>query len=446
MIIAVVAYDAVVHDPMVGYDAPNHVRYAEALAAGHWPKPPEVYEYFSPPLPYVIPAAAMRLCGASSWWAVKCAQLLNVVLCLVIIRGVRRLAEAMRPGDVWMDVATLLFLATVPAFYRTLALFRGEGFVAAFGVLAACELVHVVKRDRDHSPLLLGCYLGLAALSRQWAFGLWGGAALFFALQAIGRRAEWSSALRSAAIVLALAISLAAPFYLYLALTYGKVTAFNRQGAESLTLANQPETFYFGVDTGALRFDPIRPSAPNRMPTIFYADFWGDYWAYFLVYARDPRDGRYLFGPDFEHATTSPSDVVTNRPSIARYLGRNLVLDVFPSAFFVVGLLAGILELPRVLRTTADRRGEVRFLAAAMLAGSLSLFLWFVIMYPERREGDTVKASYMLQCIPFLALLAADRLVALRDCSQRAFAIAFAALIVIMLHNLPAAVTRYAIR
>jgi hypothetical protein len=448
----VVLLNACLHDPTVGYDAPSHIRYFEVLSTLRWPRPPEVYEFFSPPLPYAFPALLVGAFGLSPWWAAKCAQFLNVALSVILTRSLLRLCDSMRPGDPRFGLTALLCLAIVPAYYRTFAFFRGEPFVATVGVLAAREAFDMIQRGVPrHGAARLGGFLGLAALSRQWGFGLWAGTASFLLVQAIARADRRNELARSLATSIVIASLVAGGFYLYLIRSYGTPKAFNRLPASTLALGNQPSTFYLGLDLGALVRDPIRPSSPNRLPTILYADFWGDYWAYFVVYARDVERGCYLFGADFEAATTNepePTGIESNRRALAGYLGRNDLLGLLPSALFLVGLIAGACQVGPILRGSArSREADGRLLSALLVLASLALFLWFLIMYPDpTEEGDTVKASYMIQCVPFLALLGGDRLTRIGDRSSLGLPLALVGLGLILAHNLPAAVTRYVVR
>src|SRR5262249_57814554 len=51
--------NAIRHDPAVGYDANAHLRYITVLATARLPDPRDTYEFFTPPLPYVVPAAVV---------------------------------------------------------------------------------------------------------------------------------------------------------------------------------------------------------------------------------------------------------------------------------------------------------------------------------------------------------------------------------------------------
>ncbi len=80
LILAVLLLNAFLHDPTNGYDAQDHRHYVQALA-DHWrlPTKAETGQYYSPPLPYTLPAALTAL-QLGLWKALKAAQLFNVIL------------------------------------------------------------------------------------------------------------------------------------------------------------------------------------------------------------------------------------------------------------------------------------------------------------------------------------------------------------------------------
>ncbi|MEZ4642171.1 MAG: hypothetical protein R3E31_05415 [Chloroflexota bacterium] len=54
LINGIVFYNALFHNPRTGYDADAHIMYM-GTSRGQLPNREQTYEYFSPPLPYVIP-------------------------------------------------------------------------------------------------------------------------------------------------------------------------------------------------------------------------------------------------------------------------------------------------------------------------------------------------------------------------------------------------------
>jgi hypothetical protein len=90
---------------------------------------------------------------------------------------------------------------------------------------------------------------------------------------------------------------------------------------------------------------------------------------------------------------------------------------------------------------TVDRGAALAF---GLVATSLAGFLWFLVSFPKPGEGDTIKATYMAQCLPFLAILGADAVARLRDRWPAAAAVAIGVLSVAALHNVGTAFTRWA--
>ena len=89
--------NAVLHNPYVGYDVDDHIAYLETLAQARLPWVEDSDEFFSPPLPYVLPAIFIGLLNLSTFLTLKLAQIINAFLALgsafIITRMVDREAE-----------------------------------------------------------------------------------------------------------------------------------------------------------------------------------------------------------------------------------------------------------------------------------------------------------------------------------------------------------------
>ena len=123
------------HDPTVGYDGLQHLSYAHTLATGRLPEPADSNEFFSPPLPYALPAALMAA-GLDPWHAAKGAQLLNVLFSIGLTWSLVGIAGLVRPDDDALKLATVCALALFPVYFKTFALVRGEPCLAFCVVLA----------------------------------------------------------------------------------------------------------------------------------------------------------------------------------------------------------------------------------------------------------------------------------------------------------------------
>src|SRR5512135_2277972 len=79
-IVLLLLLNAFLHDPTAGYDAEDHMHYVQTLATyGRLPVKSETGQYYSPPLPYILPAVLTAL-RFGLWKALKIAQFFNVLL------------------------------------------------------------------------------------------------------------------------------------------------------------------------------------------------------------------------------------------------------------------------------------------------------------------------------------------------------------------------------
>src|SRR3954469_8245539 len=97
LINGIVFYNARVHDPRIGYDSVEHILYMQTLARGRLPRQADSNEFFSPPLPYVPGALAMRL-GVSPVNALRTNQYAGVAFSLVLTFFLLRLARQISSG------------------------------------------------------------------------------------------------------------------------------------------------------------------------------------------------------------------------------------------------------------------------------------------------------------------------------------------------------------
>ena len=114
----IVLTNTCLHNPTVGYDAAEHLKYIRALASLHLPKPAESREFFSPPLPYVFPALLGWSGLTKLWWAAKAAQLLNAVLSIGLTFYLLKICDLIRPQSSHLKGASLFLLAMLPVYYR----------------------------------------------------------------------------------------------------------------------------------------------------------------------------------------------------------------------------------------------------------------------------------------------------------------------------------------
>lgn len=375
----VVLFNAV-HTPFIaGYDTKWHIISTQVLSTGHLPEQKNSDEFFSPPLPYALPALAYRLTGSPEVTG-KIGQLQNVPLSVGITLLIVALARRLSPDRPFHAPLALLALAVLPVYYKSFAFFRGEPMLTFF-LLAA---IYVLYRSKGsvRSAALVGVCMGLAALSRQWAI---------MAIPALGlyaiveRRWRW----KQIVVAGALAALIGGWFYLFLTVNYGTPMAFNRNPGKELP----PLTFFTGLGSGALFSTPVRRSFDNQVWPILYSDTWGDYWLFWANPSRSSVD-----------------------PLRVALLARMNVVNALTTVVFAVALI----------RSLPQRRNALLFLVIGL---TMAGFLFFLIRYPNK-QGDNIKATYVLQMYPLVALIVGGWL-------ARYWRVALIAGVLLVAHNLP---------
>ena len=445
-------YNALRHDPLVGYDAEEHLNYVRALSSFSLPDTDDTREFFSPPLPYLLPAMLRASGVASDPTVFRAALLLNVAFSVGLFVFLWKICQLLRPNSAIFKLWTFALLGALPAYYKSFAFIRGEPLLAFLAVAMAYTALKLwlapamsMRRQSLHY-LALGLLLGGILLSRQWGFFLLPAVGLLaiVAPRAVGERL----AVRMALVIgsIGVAAIVAGGFYLHLYRDHGSATAFNRSPHKQFALSNQPLSFYTGLSLHQLFTDPARPAFANQLFPVFYAELWGDYQCYFLIYGWDSANNRHLRGDELlfllnppperpywygwrRRGPTPPAgevrprleDLMTNRREMASYLGQAHRAAVGPSIVLLAGVIwgtvAAALWLTFRLRgksTEADpRRASLGFFIL-LVAGSFLGYFWFLLHYPSLESGNTIKATYMLQTFPFIALLSADVLAAVQ--------------------------------
>jgi hypothetical protein len=443
--------NAVLHDPTKGYDAKDHIQYIQTLAEDRRiPTCQDSAQCYIPPLPYMLPAILLATGQVTLLAAAKLAQLVNVLLSLALTYYVVKICALLEPDRAVLRISSLAAFGILPVFYKTYALIRGEVYLPLLAVFIAYLLlsIFVAGRSTTASAILLGSALGLALLARQWGLLAFPAVFIFVAYAAIKDRSRWQVAAKIAGACLLFPVLVAGWYYGLMWQRYGTLTAWDRP-ASKLSPAALPPEFYFGLGSGRLFTDPIRPSFSNQLPAIFYADTWGDYSAYFLVYIKDKATGRFRSGEELERLVGTsgpvPARFDTNRFSINSYLGRVNLVSLLPSLILAAGLAYGIALAARWLtKPQPVPKAYAALLFSLVILFSLAGYGWYLLRYQNHGQaGDLIKATHMMQIFPFLGLLGGQVLGKLERRSTMLWWGLMILLGAIALHNIPAMVTHY---
>ena len=443
----IVLVNAILHDPTIGYDALDYFKYIEILSTGRFPTPTESREFFSPPLPFIFPSLLMALFHTDILVAAKLAQFSNFLLSIGVTLTLISICNIVQRNSNSLQIASLAFLGILPVYYKSMAFVREEPYSIFLAVFSAKILLEILIRGQRSlsKALTLGICIGLLLLTRQWAFFLLPAMIITVVIDALKHTERIPDYLKMSVESLIAILIISSWFYIHLLINAGSPMAFNRAVADQFNVSNQPRSFYLGRGSGKLFIDPVRESFPRQFIPIFYSEIWGDYWCYFSVFGWDSRASVYVAGDLLtSYVSKAPDWLTTNRFSMGEYLGKVNLVSILPTLLAILGFCSGFIAFCYVLlqkRTSAENTGFSFFML--LILSSMLGYLWFHLKYPVPGEGDTIKATYMLQIFPFVALLTGGVMQRIRRISTIPYYLFLGTLAMVFVHNFNAMLTHY---
>ena len=374
----------IAHFPWLrSYDASASAHYAQVLGHEHrLPHESETDVWHNPPLFYLV---------AGAFYAVgdhvgigepgRAVQVISAACVLATMLLAMLIARELFPGSRWIPVLALVLAATTPVLVRAGSLFHPEPLAT---VLTTAGLYVGVRALARHAlgwrvGLLAGVLLGLANLTRTWALAALVAVLVGFALAAL--KATDRRALAALLAASGATAVLVVPWLVAKTVLHGSPLAYSRPVPAQWLQSGRPAAFWLPTSPLALVRSPYNPHFRNRLLPVVYTDWWGDYWRAYRI-------------PEELHNTPS-----TLPPSHARPLERQAAVGWIVSLATLGGLTALTL---RALRRRDVALGTM-LLSLALLAVS---YLGFLVQYPKV-DGDNMKALYVLNAAPVLAVAAA---------------------------------------
>jgi hypothetical protein len=370
---AIALWNAVAYPSGAGYDAHAHETYSDYLLSAHsLPDRSGSWEYYSPPLYYIVAAVATWLGRhVASGQPYKLAQLLNVPIVVATILLVAALARLLWPERRWLAPAAAGFVALCPVLERTAAMYHPEPLDLLLctlgGYLAARMLVE--RRYGTRAALGLGVALGLAQMVRQFALDTLAVVALAWLASLWWRREDRRGLLRGGAVALAACAVVAGPWYGY-RLVHSQNALFDRPHQAKPIWDRRPASFYVDPGLPDLFTRPYRPNMENLAWPQTYSDVWGDW---FGVFAWDRSGG------------ASPP------PSRRAWLVAQNAIGIVPTVLAIGGWLC-------LLGVTVRRRAGPLLVVSLLPLAGLAAYLYFAIAYPTA-DGDVLKPTFMLSTL-----------------------------------------------
>jgi hypothetical protein len=369
-----VGWDVFHYSWLRGYDAYANSQYADVVRLHHrLPTPAETDVWHTPPLFFVLAAVIHSHRGV---------QILDGLAGIAVVVFSGLIARELFPRSRMIQLAALAFAALTPVLTRTAVMYHPEPLATALAVAGLYVIARSLARARVtvRTGALSGVLFGLAVLTRTWALALV--AASCLALLSYRRvSAAWALA----GIVVAFTL----PWFVHQTVSHGNPFAFNRPAPKESLFSRRPASFYTSLDVNAVFSRPYAPNYLNHLWPVVYTDWWGDYWRYFEL--------------PYENISTPPE----LPPRYENPRVRQSYVGLAPSLLAVTGFI-GLLVIGIRRRAPA-----LLVLPAAVVLLGVA-FLVFQISYPHA-DGDTIKATYLLEAVAPLAVCAAWALSLLRQ-------------------------------
>lgn len=437
LIIFVLTYNLLHYDPIQGYDGEAHHSYVQnflnIFVPGKTDQPSSnlTYEFFSPPLPYILPTFINEICkfSISSLNKLEICQdvygFLNIlflsVLFLITLVIYMKIIKIIFNKEKTFNLTILLTIGIFAANYKAISMIRGEMYILFLNSFLVYRFLLLVKNSFEYKKqdiFVFGIIIGLLAMSRQWAFLLF---PAYFIVYFLVEKAYKEKYIKFMVFSFVVGFLISAWFYIGLYIEYGSFTTFN-QSPTKFRFSNQPLNFYLPFTNEALLVftHPIRPNFKNQLLPILYSDLWGDYWGYFSFTSRSLLTGR-------------------NQANIGAYLARVNIISLLPTFFLVYGFKQSFKSLKN------SKTGNVDFLNKYIVISILISFfgyLWFLISFPSP-SGDTNKATYIIQLFHLLGLCSALSIEKLKLSNPKISFSILSILFFVFIHNLSSMMSHF---
>lgn len=439
LIIYVLAYNLFHYDPIQGYDGEAHHAYVQnflnIFVPGKTNQPAAnfTYEFFSPPLPYVLPAFINEICkySISSLNKLETCQdiygFINILflsfLFLITLVVYMKIIKIIFNKDTSFSLTILLTIGIFSTNYKAIAMIRGEMYILFLNAFLIYRFLLLVKKSFNYQKqdiFIFGVTIGLLALSRQWAFLLFPSYFIFYFFVEKIYKEKYIKFMTFSFFI---GFLISGWFYIGLFIEYGSFTTFN-QDPTKFSFSNQPLDFYipFFNESSMVFTKPIRPYFKNQFLPILYSDLWGDYWGYFSFTSRSLLTGR-------------------NQANIGSILGRVNLISLIPTFLLLIGIKKSFKSLNNSQKNNLDYLNI--YLTFAVFISFFG-YLWFLVSYPNP-SGDTIKAVYIIQLFHLLGLCSALQIEELKNKNKNIYLSIMTILIFVFLHNLSAMMSHFPI-
>jgi hypothetical protein len=291
-------WNALHYPYILGYDAKQHVAYADNLIEhGTLPSLSVSQASYAPPGYYAVAGAATWI-GEQIGMAQphQAAQYLNVVFVLATALLLLFLARVLFPRRPVVWVGTVGFFAMLPVVPKTAAMFQPETLNMMASTAAVTMATWMLVRRRLGLRQLAGLGLIVAAGQLVRASSLFTFAAVGISLLAALATRSYRAHMpvRAIAIAAGVLVAVTAPWYAHQVATHNSQPGLSVSSFNFHSTSGIPASTFFSFSFDDVRNRPVRPYLTGQAFAQTYADLWGDWYGNFAwsFYTTGPSPRR----------------------------------------------------------------------------------------------------------------------------------------------------------
>jgi len=395
-------HNIIVYPPQGGFDYVRRTTYARIISQEfRFPTYAETTEVYDAPAFYFLSGLTARAISSVTRLqfldALANVRFLTATLGLIFFYLWYKIFKKFYPKNKFGSVFFILFLASVPVFYRVGTMIVSElltGFNAALTFYYF--ICHFLTKPSYKKSVILSLLISFGLLTRisffSVTFAIFVGILILF-------MAQKKSLVGIKYLTIMSLIILVFTGWFYLGRHQGKLLNFGTVKELYDQVPNHEPIrldFYYDVPFKLMMNYPIRPylSTPSYFLPIYYSDFWGDYWNYFA---------QTRFGTNEFQAAKANRQAYSD--ARRQYLSWQVKVNLIPTLLMVAAFLYILITRSvAIIKNKANVKIIVEFIFSITV-----IFIWgsmvaILTKYPGG-EGDWIKAPYTLLIIPIYIYL-----------------------------------------
>ncbi|MEK7513680.1 MAG: hypothetical protein AAB580_02225 [Patescibacteria group bacterium] len=376
-----------------GYIFALHVKYTQIISEQwRYPTIDETAKFYDPPLFFLISGLFTRvtsyLSGKEFFDAIVYWRYFSILFPLISGYLWYQIIKKMLPENQPARFAFLLLLFSLPVLHKTLVMYTIEPWLLLVTSWTLWYFIFkVLPKPTWLNTIQLGLLMAICLLSRISALAILAALCAGYLGLAYFHRISWSKSL-GLLLVFLLVVSLGTGWF------YGRKSDIYEDRVTIImnrfkggVVPEERLAFLTEIPFHFMMTHPIRMEVwLNRFIPIYYSEFWGDFWNYFI---------QRRYGIDFE---AREADRLLTTPQRVAGLALQNQVNLPTTILMVIGLGYLVLRILKKLR----RPDEQWLIELIFLITFIVTWLGFLysITFHGSAKGDSIKASYMLFILP----------------------------------------------